>query len=111
MRSTPASKVRSTTTASSLETVLSPIIYLLLTELIDIVLHSVKACLPDMAVLICPPGNFLQRRYVDVAGAILRFLPLGDQTCTLQNLDVLGNGGQTHMKWFCEFVHGRFPLR
>ena len=80
-------------------------------ELIDIVVHAVKACLPDMAVLLCPLGNFLQGRYVDGAGSILRFLPLCDQAGTLQYSDVLGNGRQTHIERLGEFVNGCFPFR
>jgi hypothetical protein len=49
--------------------------FLLFVKLIDIVVHAVKACFPDMAVLLGPPGNFFQGRYVDGAGSILCFLP------------------------------------
>ena len=34
-------------------------VLLLIVQLIDVVIHTVKACFPDMAVLVCPLGNFL----------------------------------------------------
>src|SRR5258706_15495832 len=75
MRSTGASKVRSITMAS-LDRVLSLIVFLLVVQLIDKVVHAVKACLPDRTVLLYPLGNFFYGRYVEGTGAILRFLPL-----------------------------------
>src|SRR5215203_804981 len=77
MKPTAASKVRSITT-SSLEIVLSLIIILLVIKLVNIVIHAVEACLPNMTVLLCPLGYFFQRLYSDGAGAILRFLSLCD---------------------------------
>ena len=56
MRSTGASKVRSITTASS-ESVVLLIIILLVIQLIYIIVYAIKACFPDMAVLLCPIGN------------------------------------------------------
>src|SRR5258707_1361745 len=57
IRSMGASKVRSITTAS-LEMVLSLIVLLLVVQLIYIAVHVVKTCFPDMAILLCPLGNF-----------------------------------------------------
>src|SRR5262249_38068123 len=110
MRSMGASKVRSITIAS-LEIVLSLIAFFLAVELLDIVVHAVKARLPYGTVLLCPVRNFFQGCSIDGAGAVLCFLPLSNQPRTLQYFDVLRNGGQAHVKRLCQFIDGRVSFR
>src|SRR5262245_50194419 len=110
IKPTLASKVRSITTESSFAMVALLIVCLLFIELIDIAIQLIKARIPDMAVLLCPLGNFLQGCCVNRAGTILRFLPLCDQPGALQYFDMFGNGRQAHIKRLCQLVHRCFAF-
>ncbi len=62
-----------------------------LLERANVVVESVEAVLPDVAVLFCPVRHGVERFGIERAWAILGPLASGDQARVFQHFDVFGN--------------------
>src|SRR5881628_1746433 len=118
-RATGASKVRSTTSGSSLVTTLSfAAIWLLLAlnflrlvlalQFLEVAVQLVEALLPVAPVILDPVGDVLERIRLEPAGPPLRLAAALDQARALEHLQVLGNGGQADVEGLGQFQYRAF---
>src|SRR6266496_4144942 len=119
-RATGASKVRSTTSGSSFTarllfaaiSLLLALIFLRLVlalQLPEVAAQPVEALLPVPPIVLDPLGDALERIRLEPAGSPLRLAAALDQARALQNLEVLGHGGQAHVERLGQFQDRAFP--
>src|SRR5436190_21131700 len=98
-----ASKMRVMTStrcsAASAAALLPAAMFLLLPlQLTQIIVQAIEALLPETAIVLQPLGGILERTRLKPAGPPLRLATARDQPGALQHLEVLGDGGQAHLK-------------
>src|SRR6266568_5075632 len=119
-RATGASKVRSTTSGSSFTarllfaaiSLLLALIFLRLVlalQLPEVAAQPVEALLPVPPIVLDPLGDALERIRPEPAGSPLRLAAALDQARALENLEVLGHGGQAHVERLGQFQDRGFP--
>src|SRR6187455_1130030 len=74
-------------------------------QLAEIVLQAVEPLLPKPAIILEPLIDRLQRLRLDLAGPPLRLAAARDQACTLQHLEMLGDGRAADVEWLGQLGH------
>src|SRR6516162_2909522 len=112
MSSMGASKRRSITTESCVlfVSVMALDVPSSMFELVEIVVHAVKARLPDGPVLLDPGRHHSQAGRVEGARSVLGALAADDQPGLLQHLDVLGDCRERQVERVCELVDRGRPV-
>jgi hypothetical protein len=67
-------------------------------KVVQIVVQAIDAVLPKTAVLLHPIGNAPQRLRFEPAGSPLCFAAALEQPRAFEHLEVLRNGGKTHVE-------------
>src|SRR5262245_38979808 len=117
MRLRGASKTRVTTSALSspwvaaLGFALAAILLLLRLQFSHVTVQAIETLLPETAIAFQPVVHLLQRTRFDAAGPPLRLAPAQDQAGALQHLEMLGDGGKTHVEGLGELRHRGFAGR
>src|SRR5260370_19146612 len=95
-----ASKTRVSTNSCSSYAMMFPVamLFLLFLYVAQIVIQPIEALRPELPVVPNPIGNVLERRGRDPAGPPLCLASSCNQTSTLQDLEVPGDGGHAHRK-------------
>ena len=77
-------------------------------QLAQVVVEAVEAGLPVAAVLLQPVGGVLEGFRPEAAGAPLLLAAAGDEAGAFQDLEVLGDGGETRGEGFGQLGDGGF---
>ena len=71
----------------------------------QIIVESIKPLFPKPAIFLQPAVGFLERPRIDFARPHLCIPAARNQTCTLEHLEMLGDGRQAHFERLGEFQH------
>src|SRR5262249_19491598 len=89
-------------------TLLTAISFLLPFQFVQVVVESVEARLPDVAIPFGPVSHFLQRARFDAARPPLGLPAPGDEAGALEHAQVLRDGGHAHVERLGELGHRAF---
>src|SRR3954447_1931579 len=84
---------------------------LFLFQLAQVFVQAVETLFPEFSVVLDPVGDLFERRRLEVAGAPLRVAAAGDEAGALEHLQMLGDGGKTHVERLGELRHRRLAGR
>src|ERR1700688_779031 len=90
---------------------LSATFLLLGLQRLQIIVETIEPLLPEPAIFVEPVVRLLERGRFDLARPHLRIAGARDQPGALKHLEMLGDGGQTHLEWRGQFRHRGFPER
>src|SRR6516225_9932530 len=93
-----ASKMRRMTSSAGTVTVSAAILRVLGLQLAQIFVKPSKAFFPEAAVMLEPIRSVLERCRIELARPPLRPAATRNQARPLQHLEVLGDGGEAHVK-------------
>src|SRR5262245_2053819 len=79
-------------------------------QLAQVLVQTVEALLPVTAIAPHPVGDLLERPRRNPARPPLCVAPAFDQSRLLQHLEVLRDGGKTHLEWLCQLTDRRLPI-
>src|SRR5579864_3267673 len=83
---------------------------LLQLQFVQILVQAVQTLLPDGTIAFHPVGYVFERLGLDPARAPLRLAPARDESGALQDLEVLGDGGQGHGEGLGQLGDRALPL-
>src|SRR5262249_39756660 len=83
---------------------------LLFLQLMQVFVESIETFLPELSVVLHPVGDLAQRAGVELAGTPLRVAAARDEPGPLEDLEVLGDRGEAHVKRLRELRHRRLAL-
>jgi hypothetical protein len=79
-------------------------------ELGEVAVEAVEAAVPEDAIALDPVGDVLEGLGGEAAGAPLGVAAALDEVGALEDLEVLGDGGEGHGEGCCELGDGCFAL-